>query len=160
MSSGDDERERPSWREIDRRRDGVGASEARRPRGEGARARETRATRQYLKQIDGLFSKETGGARGEALARAVRDAHGTDRLAAACRSYRESLGYPDEAALLGVFLDAAEAELVAGALAHLCDLLDGKRLQVKPGMRSQLRTLALGSDDDVAEAAEEALARL
>jgi hypothetical protein len=160
VSSGDDERERPSWREIDRRRDGVGASDARRPRSEAARARESRATRQYVKQIDGLFSKRTVGARGEALACEVRDAHGTDRLAAACRSYRESLGYPDEAALLGLFLDAVDAELVVGSLAHLCDLLDGNRLRVKPGMRSQLRTLALDSDDDVAEAAEQALARL
>ena len=68
MSGGDDERPRRSWREIDRMRDGSGhRPEERKPRGKAAEALSRQATQTYLKQIDGLFAQDGGGAESERL---------------------------------------------------------------------------------------------
>lgn len=150
-----DERPRKSWREIDRARDGSGhRREERRPRGAAAEARSQRATAEYLKEIDGLFALGRGGAEGERLAAAVREAHGTPELGPACAVYRDALGFPDDPALLALFLDSADRELVVGALRALGPLA-GEGLS--GGLRSQLRMLADDADDEIAEAAEEAL---
>jgi hypothetical protein len=161
--SGDDERperERPSWREVDQRRDRARTRGEREPRGPNERLRSRAATQQYLKQADGLFSKGPGGASGERLARAVRDAHGSPGLAAACRAYREALGLPRDASLLSLFLDSGDPELVVGALGALRNEARAGGLALTPGQRSQLRTLAQDRDDAVADAAEALLQQL
>jgi hypothetical protein len=161
--SGDDERperERPSWREIDQRRDRARSRREPEPRGPAERVRSRAATAQYLKQLDGLFSRAPGGAEGERLVRAVREAHGSPGLAAACRAYRDALGMPAEAALLSLFLDSGDRELVLGALGALRASAETGRLAPTAGQRSQLRTLAQGPDDAVAEAAEALLEQL
>lgn len=163
MTGTDDRDERPrrSWREIDRMRDGSGHARAEpRPASPAARARAREATRQYVKKLDGLFSDEKGGAEGERLAAAVRDAHGTPELAGACRAYRDALGLPQDPSLLSIFLDADDPELVRDALGGLEALRHTERLEPTRGLRSQLRMLAQGSDDEAAEAAEELLERL
>lgn len=163
MNGSDDRDERPrrSWREIDRMRDGSGHGRAEpRPTSPAARERAREATRQYVKKLDGLFADGTGGAEGERLAAAVREAHGTAELAGACRAYRNAVGLPQDPSLLSIFLDADDAELVREALGGLEMLRDAGRLELTRGLRSQLRMLAQGSDDEAAEAAEELLERL
>jgi hypothetical protein len=156
-----DERPRRSWREIDRMRDGGDrGDEHARPRDRAGQARVRQATGQYLKQVDRLFAKEAGGAESAALAAAVRDAHGTEGLAAACHAYRDALGIPRDAALLSLFLDSGDAGLVAPALEALLEAHREGRLEVKSGLKSQLRLLAQDRDDAVAEPAEELLERL
>lgn len=164
MSGGDSddrdgsERPRKSWREIDRARDGSGyGREERGPRGRAAEARARQATREYLKRVDGLFAPDGGGAEGERLARAVREAHGTPELAAACAAYREGVGLPADPALLALFLDAGQRDLVLDALRALAALRASDAAPLAPGLRSQLRMLAEDPDDEVAEAAEDAL---
>jgi hypothetical protein len=151
-----EDRPRKSWREIDRQRDlSSHVSEERRPRGAAAEARSRQATREYVKQIDALFSKGKGGEQGERLARAVREAHGTAELAAACAAYRDAVGMPDDPALISLFLDSGERELVRGALAALA----ARGEPPGAGLRSQLRMLAEGPDGEIADAAEALLER-
>jgi hypothetical protein len=158
---GRDDREKLSFSELDRlrreRRRG-GASEERRPRGPAAEARSRQATSAYLKEVDKLFSDAKGGAEGEALATAVRDAHGTPGLAAACRGYREALGMPEDAGLLSLFLDADDREIVIAALQGLAAGRRAGRLEISRSVKSRLRVLAQDRDDDVAFEAEELLA--
>ncbi len=156
--SGDDERPRRSWAEIDRMRDRPRSREERRPRGAAAEARAQAATSQYLRKLDEqLFARAGKGGEAEALARAVRDAVGTPGLAEACRAYLEALGPPSDAALLSAFLDARDREIQLAALRALAGPAAGVRLS--SGLRAQLRTLAEGLDDELAEAAEDALER-
>lgn len=158
-----DERPRRSWREIDRMRDRPRerASGQGQPRGPAAEARARDATRQYLKQMqDELFAEHPAGREGEALARAVRDAHGTPGLADACRAYLEALGPPRDAGLISAFLDARDAEVVVTMLRALEDAVANHGFQAGTGLRGQLRMLADGLDDAAAEAAEAVLARL
>lgn len=161
--SGDDERpgfldrDKKSFSERDReRRERRGGGE-RRPAGAKQQARLAAATQQYLKQIDSLFAKGTGGAEGERLAQAVRDARGTPGLAAACRAYREAVGAPSDPSLVSCFLDAGEPELVLVGLAAARAAKAAGTLQATAGLRTQLRMLAQESDDAVASEAEELL---
>jgi hypothetical protein len=154
------ERERPSWREIDQRRDRARRPREAEPRGPAERARSRAATRQALKEAGALFSSAPGGAAGERLARAVREARGTPELAAACRAYRGALGLPRDASLLSLFLDSGDSELVVAAIEALGAGAPAGGPELTAGQRSQLRILAQGRDDAVAEAAEALLQRL
>lgn len=159
MSGDDRERPRRSWREIDQMRDRARSS-GDRPRGRAAEERTQAASKQYLKQLDGMFSRGRGGPEGERLARAMRAAHGTPGLADACRAYRDALGAPSDASLASLFLDSGEAALVLEGIGALRAAQQDGRLGGSRGLRSQLRLLAQDSDDAVAEAAEELLADL
>lgn len=166
MSGGDDDRsDRPGWverekrsfSELDRlrreRRSGGEAPPAGTPAGERSRT----ATRQYLKQIDKLFSKDRNGPEAEHLRKAMRDAHGTPGLAAACRAFRDAVCVPDDPSDLALFLDCGDPELVVAALEAARTHCEGGTLRVTSGLRSQVRLLAQESDDRVAEAAEDLL---
>ncbi|RIL02608.1 MAG: hypothetical protein DCC71_16145 [Proteobacteria bacterium] len=161
---GDERGERPrlSWSELDRRRDKPrSATPERRPRGAAAEARSRSATQSYLKKLDSqLFGKGGQGGRdgGAAkLAAAVRDALGTAALADACRAYLAQCGPPRDAALLAAFLDARDRDVQLAALGALEEEMRADRIAPSAGLRSQLRVLAEGSDDELAERAENLL---
>ncbi len=147
-----------SFSERDRLRREGGKREETRPRGV-SEAKLEQVTKHYVKQLDGMFSSK-GGAEVEKLASDVRAAHGTSGLAAACRSYREAAGYPDDTALLSMFLDCGEVELVVGGLEALRALCGSGSFKASSGLRSQVRMLADDANDEVAELAEELNERL
>lgn len=165
MGDGDDkpswtEREKLSFSELDRRRREGRQGQAARPRSEAGRQREAAATRQYLRQVDGLFGKAPASAEAERLAREMREAHGTPGLAAACRAYRDAVGIPEDLRDVALFLDCRDAELVVAALEALRARREAGVLEAAAGLRSQLRTLAQDPEDAVAEAAEDLLEAL
>jgi len=155
--SGDDrswnDGDKLSFSERDRRRREGRPSQERRPKGV-SKAKEEAVTKQYIKQLDGLFSKTKGGAEVEQLGAAIRAAHGTSELADACRRYREAAGFPDDAALLGMFLDSGDTELVVGALGALQAACEAGGFKASGGLRSQIRMLVEDPEDEVAELAE------
>jgi len=150
------ERERLSWREIDQRRSGA------RPRTDGPRGRaaekaQAEQKHEALKAADSLFSMEQGGQEGAALAKAMRDAHGSPEFGDACRAYADAVGIPRDPALLSLLLDSGDAALVVGALEALLALKDGGSLEISAGLKSQLRVLAQDRDDTVAGVSEDLL---
>ena len=148
------EREKKSFSELDRMRRERRSGGEQHPRSAGAQARATQATKQYVKQIDGIFS--AGKAEQlEKLAQAMRDARGTPELADACRAYRDALGLPADARHISCFLDAGERELVVDGLEALRQAHESGNFEMTAGLRSQLRMLAEDPDDEVAEKAEE-----
>jgi hypothetical protein len=161
MSRDDDRpRERLSWREVDRRRGGARPRDEERPKSPAEQARASAAAKAYMKKLDGLFVTSKGGAEGERLARAMREARGTPALADACRAYRDAVGLPADLSQLALFLESGDGELVLAALAALRAAHEGGTLQPSSGLRTQLRLLAQDPDDAVAESAEELLASL
>lgn len=155
---GDDDR-KLSYSELDKlRRERRSDDRGGRRQGKAAQARSDMATKQYLQDIDKLFSSAEGGTEGEALAKAVRDAHGTPELDDACREYREKFGIPKSPDLLSLFLDCRAPDLVIATLDALIALMGADDdFAVGRGVQSQLRTLAQGFDNDIAERAEEIL---
>ncbi len=150
------ERERRSWREIDRKRDGTHREE-RGPRGAAAQAREDAASKRYRRELEKRFTTGKGGPQGEQLAKSMRAAHGTPELAGACRAYREAVGAPVEAALISLFLDSGDSELVGLGLESLRSAFRAGTVSGSAGLKTQLRMLAQDTDDAIAEAAEELL---
>lgn len=156
--SGDDDRpgwvdrEKKSFSELDRarreKRDGRGGA----PRSAATQARAAAASKEYRKQIDGLFR---GGkaAEVEKLAEDMREARGSAGFAAACRVYRDAAGPPTEVRDIACFLDAGDSELVLFGL----EALRASQAELSSGLRTQLRMLAEDPDDAVAEAAEDLL---
>jgi hypothetical protein len=153
------DREKKSFSELDRvrreRRDGRDTK----PRSAAAQARAKQATKQYLQQIEGLFSGGRAG-KDHPLAEAVLEARGTPGLADACRAYRDAAGVPTQARLLSCFLDSGDRELVLAALEALGRAHAAGGLEPSAGLRTQLRGLAQDPDDDVAGVAEELLEEL
>jgi len=162
--SGDDknwlDREKLSFAELDRRRrDGGRSGDAREPRNRAERERSDAASKQHLKQADGIF---TGGnkAERERLAAAMRDAHGTPGLADACRAYHAAVGLPEDPRLASLFLDASDREVILLGFEALRVGAEKGSITLSGSLRSQLRILAEDSDDAVADAAEELLEAL
>ena len=62
-----------------------------------------------------------------------------------------------DAALIAAFLDARDRAMQLAALGALAAV---DRVALTPGLRSQLRVLAAGVDDELAERAEEILATI
>lgn len=148
MASGDGRK--LSFSERDRmRREGSPHERA----SEGLRSKE--ATAQYLRKIDRLFS----GAESEAekLAAAVRDAHGTPKLAQACHAYLQQIGVPTDASLVSMFLDSRDSALILSVLEVFGDAVRAGEAEISRGLQSQLRTLADGADEQLAVLAEELL---
>jgi hypothetical protein len=146
------DREKKSFSELDRmRREGREAGD--RPGGAAAERRVEQASKEYLKQIDGLFSSG-GAAEREALATALFDARGTPALADACRAYREATGLPTQARPIACFLDADAPDVLLVGLEAVRAAREAQALEATAGLRTQLRMLAEHADDAVAEAAE------
>jgi len=104
-----------------------------------------------------LFSKSKGGAEQDALTKALRAAYGTSELPAACLAYRNAFGMPKDGALLTLFLDSRDPQLIREALEVLMDELD----EVDgSSFKSQLRLLSFHQDAQIAELAEEILEQL
>lgn len=158
--SGDDrswvDREKKSFSELDRQRRERRPSDEKRPRGKVAEERAEVATKQYIKEIDGLFSQGKK-AEFEQITTAMRNAHGTPGLADACRVYHQAAGLPGEASLISLFLDTGDPEMILLGLEALRIGHENGSVKVTSGLRSQLRILAEDADDEVAEGAEELL---
>lgn len=143
-----------SYSERDRmRREGGGGP---RPNRE-AQAVEAERSRQALESADALFSDEKGGEEGKALADAVRAAHGTPELAAACQAYIEALGAPASTELASIFLDAGDKAISVSTLDSLLRVKQKGRLEIGGSVKRQLRILSEDFDDDLASRAEELL---
>ena len=149
------DREKKSFAELDRmRREGGGRSET--PRSPASRQRAKRATEETLQQADALFSADAEKERFDA----VLEARGTPGLADACRAYLAAVGPPTATRLIGCFLDADDPDVVLSGLEAARAARAVSSLEVTPGLRTQLRILAEGLDDDLAEAAEALLEEL
>ncbi|MAG32819.1 MAG: hypothetical protein CL908_18230 [Deltaproteobacteria bacterium] len=150
--AGDDRKLTYSERDRLRREGGGG-----RPRTGRARADEEKRSREALRVADSLFTEEQGGQAGKALADAVREAHGSKDLPAACRSYLEALGPPLTTALASIFLDAGEKAVSIPVLDELLRMKEGGGLEIEGGLKRQVRILSEDFDDDLASRAEELL---
>jgi hypothetical protein len=148
-----------SYSERDRlHREGKGAGRRERPQSGHERAMDEKRSRLALAAAEGLFTDEKGGQAGKALAQAVRDAHGTKDLAAACLAYLEKVGPPGSAELASIFLDAGDKGV---SLPVLDDLLRRKRqgdFELEGGLKRQVRLLSQDFDDELASRAEDLLA--
>lgn len=142
--SDDDERERPSWREIDRMRDRsrhVSRGEQRPSKERSLRS--TQAKKQHLKEAEKVFQGVRGTKEHKAAVDAIHRSYGSRRFSSAVRRYLETYGVPTEWGTLLLLLDYKDDEVMAEAIKKLKDLAPKRTPVEKQGLRNKLEILTL-----------------
>ncbi len=145
--NGDDDRERLSWREIDRRRDGSRHVRPE-PKPTGRRQQQQeKVRREALKQAEALFAgKQQRPAYKKALA-ALEAQRATPEFQSAAQKFLAEFDLPEDWRGLMLFLDYADPAVVGSALARLQQLAAKASMIELQGLKGKLRTLSLTSRD-------------
>lgn len=156
----DDDRERPSWREIDQRRDGTRhRAPARKPRMPKTQAEWAR--RQALREAEALFKGKKGRPEYQAALRELEACHGSKKFPVCAKKFLHEYGLPEEWGALTRLLDYPEPEVVAAVIRVMANQLGQRSRVEQQGFKGRMRILALTSPHGaLRNTAEEILANL
>ncbi len=156
----DDQRERPSWREIDQRRDRAGgARPARQPKVPKKQAEKLRL--QALAQAEALFKGKRARPEYQKDLRKLEERHGTKQFAAYAKNFLEEYGLPEEWGALTRLLDYPDPLVMQEILRTMAARLDTRSRVEQQGFKGRLQVLALTSPfAEVRRCAEEIFADL
>jgi hypothetical protein len=144
----DDFRERPSWRERDRRKDRskhVGQGDL--PSGQGSRW----VRKQILREAERLFQGNRAKKVDPEQEKARNEIHltfGTKKFGPSVKRYLKDYGLPDDWGTLMLLLDSKESATVIQAIESLKNLYPQQGLEEQQGFRSKLNIIAMTSKDD------------
>ncbi len=118
MAEYEDERERPSWREIDRLRD-----RSRHVRREERKERVERPDRwktaRAKEALERLLKGEKGTLEHDKLYNKIHSSYGTKSFTKNVKSYIEKYGLPDDASTLMLIMDTKEEDIIGDAIDKL-----------------------------------------
>ncbi len=158
----DDEREKRSWRDIDRQRDG--SAHVSREKGDEGRPKSPRkewAQKMYLKEIENLFKGKKATKEHAAAVKEVHERAGTKKFGPAVKKYLKEYGMPDDWSTLFLLLDYEDIEVAKKAVEVLLSLAPEAPLNLVEGLKSKLNIIVMtATDDELRDAAEEALENL
>lgn len=155
----DDDRERPSWREIDQRRDRPGRQTPKQPHLPKKQAEWAR--KQALAQAEALFKGKRARPEYQAALRQLEAYHGTKKFAAYVKKFLGEYGLPEEWGALNRLLDYPEPGLVEEVLKAMAAQVGARSRVEQQGFKGRLQVLALTSPfTQVRGCAEEILAAL
>lgn len=140
--SEDDERERPSWREIDRMRDRsrhVSRGEQRPSKERSLRS--TWAKKQHLKEAEKVFQGVAGTKEHKAAVAAIHRSYGSGKFSSAVKKYLKTYGVPVEWGTLLLLLDHRDDDVLADVIDKLKDLAPKRTPVEKQGFKNKLEIL-------------------
>ncbi len=142
MSREYDNDERPSWRDIDKKRDRSShvAQEKQEKQKIGANRWDTG---RYKKALDKLFLGEKGTVEHEKLYKKIHGSYGTPTFLPAVQKYIDKYGLPDDSSTLLLLMDAKDPEIMVMAIDKLCEIFDGASAREKEDIRRKLSIVAL-----------------
>jgi hypothetical protein len=153
----DEERERPSWREIDQRRDGSSHRVKAPPPAPKAQAEVIR--KQALAQAEALFKGKRARPEYQTDLKKLEAGHGSKKFPALAKKFLEEYGLPEEWGALTRFLDYDDPAAAAAALRAMAGQVERRSRVEKQGFKGRLQVLALTSPHlEIRGAAEEILA--
>jgi len=156
-----DEREKLSWREIDRRKDRSPYAPKEAPPDEVRSRRSEWMMKKYRKEADKLFMGKKGTKKHQKARNDIDRYHGTDQFETAVKTYLDQYGLPDDWSTLSLLLDYSNSGIVLQALAAMKDIYETRSLVEKQGFRAKVDILAMtASDSDLRDFAEEMLKTL
>jgi hypothetical protein len=159
--SDEDEREKISWREIDRRKDRSPYAPKETPEDRGRSRRSEWVMRKYRKEADKLFMGKKGTKKHQKARNDIEHSHGTDRFEAAVKAYLDQYGLPDDWSTLSLLLDYSDAEQVLQVLSAMKDLYETRTPMEQQGFKAKLDIMAMTAhDSDLRDSAEEMLKTL
>jgi len=159
--SDGDEREKLSWREIDRRKDRSRYAPKEEPKERERSPRSEWMKKQYRKEADKLFLGKKGTKKHQKAHADIDRYHGTDQFEAAVKTYLDQYGLPDDWSALSLLLDYPDPEKVKEALTAMRNLYETRTPMEKQGFKAKLDiSVMTASDSDLRDFAEEMLKTL
>ena len=156
----EDERERPSWRQIDQRRDRPGRHKPATPRRLPKKQAEW-VRKLALRQAEALFQGKRGRPEYQAALKELEEAHGTKKFPSAAQKFLAEYGLPQEWGSLNLLLDYPEAAVVVEVLTTMAAQLEERSRVEQKGFEGRLKILSLTSrEEEVRRRAEELLSDL
>jgi len=140
-SRDDDDRERPSWREIDQRRDGTRRREKAPPRVPKKQAEMLR--KQALAQAEALFKGRRGQPEYQAALKQLEACHDREKFPALAKKFMEEYGLPEEWGALTRFLDYPDAAVVVDVLQAMAGQVAKRSRVEKQGFKGRLQIMVL-----------------
>jgi hypothetical protein len=158
MNSNDEERERPSWKEIDRKKDRSRHvsrdSDNYRPKSRKAKW----AQKMYLKEAENLFKGKKASKEHSLAHEAIHKYADTKKFSSAVKKYIKEYNLPDDWSTLFLLLDYNDTEVVKQVIVELKEMSIEQPISIKEGLKSKLRIIAMTtSDEELRNDAEEAL---
>jgi len=142
----DDDREKLSWREIDKMRDGSRHVGERK----GIRERTLKsdwAKKQHLRAAEKFFLGKKGTEAYKAAHAALHEQYGTPQFAEAVQNFLQQFGLPDDWGTLLLILDGPDPQKAKEALAVLKTLYEKRSLLEKKGFKGKVKVLAMTTRD-------------
>jgi hypothetical protein len=153
----DDERERPSWREIDQRRDGGSHRVKASPPVPKAQAESIR--QQALAQAEALFKGKRSRPEYRNDLKKLEAGYGSKKFPALAKKFLEEYGLPEEWGALTRFLDYDDPTAVVAAVQAMAGQVERRTRVEKQGFKGRLQILTLTSPHaEIRRAAEDILA--
>jgi len=157
-SHDDDERERPSWRDLDRKKDRSKHLSQDQPAYRPKSAKALWAQKQYLKEVENLFKGKKATKEHAFAHEEIHKHSGTKKFNAVVKKYLAVYDLPDDWSTLFLLLDYKDLNVVKRVIAILKIMAHDEPLNLQEGLKSKLRIIAMTTaDSDLREAAEEAL---
>jgi len=157
----EDEREKISWREIDRRKDRSPYAPKETPKEQTRSRRSEWVMKKYRKEADKLFMGKKGTKKHQKALADIDRLHGTDQFEAAVKTYLDQYGLPEDWSALSLLLDYSDPEMVSEAIQAMKPLYGSRSLMEQQGFKARLDILAMTTrDSDLREIAEETLKTL
>jgi len=157
----EEERDRISWREIDRRKDRSPHAPKEEPKPLERSRKSEWMKRQYRKEVDKLFMGRKGTKKHQKARDDLDRYHGSEQFDTAVKAYLEEYGLPEDWGTLSLLLDYSQPDKVVEALAAMKNLYEARSPVEKQGFRSKVDILAMtASNSDLRDFAEEVLKTL
>ncbi len=154
----EDERERVSWREVDRRKDRSPYAPKEAPKDRQRSRQSEWVMKKYRKEADKLFMGKRGTKKHQKAHHDIDRYHGTDQFETAVKTYLDQYGLPEDWSTLSLLLDYSDSEKVLQALDAMKGLYESRTPMEKQGFKARLDILAMtASDSDLRDFAEEML---
>ena len=154
----DDDRERPSWREIDQRRDGSRHRAPDKPKVPKKQAEKLR--KEVLAQAEALFKGKRARPEYQTDLKKLEASHGSKRFPGLAKKFLEEYGLPEEWGALTRFLDYPDAAVVVDVLRAMADQVEKRSRVEQQGFKGKLHIMVLtGAHADIRQVAEEILNR-
>jgi len=155
----DDDRERPSWREIDQRRDGSRHRAPAAPRVPKKQAEMIR--KQALAQAEALFKGKRARPEYQTDLKKLEASHGSKKFPLLAKKFLEEYGLPEEWGALTRFLDYPDPGVVVEALQTMGAEAEKRSRVEQQGFKGRLQVMALTAPQpEVRRCAEEILGNL
>lgn len=137
-----DDRDRPSWREIDRKRDRSRHVTRDKTSRKEKSLRSTWAKQQYLKEVGKFFQGEKGSKEHKVALDAIHRHYGTGKFAPAVKKYLKKYGIPDDWSTLMLLLDYKDDEVLIQVIQALKEIALERSPLERQGFKDKLEILS------------------